>query len=87
MKFYSALTLLSAASLSGASAFVTPKASKAVFGTTMRESDVEQTEKVLEQAEVAVPASPPAPKMSQSLPWMECSPALDGSLVGDVGFE
>lgn len=28
-----------------------------------------------------------APTMSQSLPWMECPPALDGTLAGDVGFD
>lgn len=48
--------------------------------TTAEEPTVEAASPVIDEA-------PAAPLMSQSLPWMESSPALDGSMVGDVGFD
>lgn len=37
--------------------------------------------------EEAPPPPPPPPKMSEALPFMECPPALDGTMAGDVGFD
>lgn len=47
------------------------------------------TEETVEVTADAVPAVKVTPtrRMSQALPWMECSPALDGTMVGDVGFD
>jgi hypothetical protein len=36
---------------------------------------------------VVEPPKPALPKMSESLPFMMRPPALDGSMVGDVGFD
>ena len=42
----------------------------------------------MEEAPVVVePPKPTLPKMSESLPFMMRPPALDGSMVGDVGFD
>jgi Chlorophyll A-B binding protein len=41
-----------------------------------------------EEAPVVVePPKPKLPEMSESLPFMMRPPALDGSMVGDVGFD
>jgi hypothetical protein len=73
----STITLLSA--VGSASAFVpratTNAASRAVVGE-LKESVVEPTD--------FEPVEPVPPVMSKSLPWMEVSKALDGSLPGDV---
>jgi hypothetical protein len=88
-----------AASLASASAFTAPATAsqKASFvGLRMAEDSnadeiapfVAATEAKVEQvAPPAAPAAPTLPQMSQSLPFMERPPMLDGSMVGDVGFD
>jgi Chlorophyll A-B binding protein len=49
---------------------------------------LKMTENLAEPEEVApVPVVPPTPQMSESMPFMVRSAALDGSMVGDVGFD
>ena len=74
-----------------ASAFV-PLNTKSAPAVSSRMSEEESAEApapaVMEAvAEEPVVAAAPQPRMSQSLPWMECSPALDGTMAGDVGFD
>ena len=71
---------------STASAFV-PMASKNSAVVRMSEESTEAAP--LEEAVVEEVAEPVvvAPVMSQSMPFMEVSPALDGSMAGDVGFD
>ena len=74
---------------SSASAFV-PLATKSAPGVASRMSEEETAEVAtpVVQAAVEEPVAAVAePKMSQSLPWMECPPALDGTMAGDVGFD
>ena len=75
-----------------ASAFVplNTKSAPAVASRMSEEEAADEVAAVMETAPVAeepVVVAPPAPKMSQSLPWMECPPALDGTMAGDVGFD
>jgi len=87
MKFSSGIILATMAA--SAQAFVQPSAS---FSSALRMSEEPVVEAeapaVVEAAEVfeATP-EPIQPSMSQALPWMERPSALDGSLVGDVGFD
>ena len=83
MKFSAAFILAMSA---GASAFTTPSVSKA---NALRMADM-PTEDSTVAAAVETPVEPPKPvlpKMSESLPFAVRPAALDGSLVGDVGFD
>lgn len=86
MKFSTAFVLSTLAV--GASAFTVPSASKT---SVLRMADipaVEETTPVeIPQEEAPVAPVPVLPKMSESLPFMMRPAALDGSLVGDVGFD
>lgn len=88
MKF-SSTTLLFATSLAGVDAFTTQQT---VFGTRHvavgMSSPEEEVPVATEQpVESQVPPAPKLPAKSQSLPFMDRPAALDGSLVGDVGFD
>lgn len=90
MKFSTALIL---ASFVSASAFTAP-ASKATTSSLRmsEESTSEISEEVATAAipDILTPKMPPIgslPDMSQSMPFMSRPIALDGSLVGDVGFD
>lgn len=72
-----------------ASAFV-PLNTKSAPAVASRMSEEESPEApaVMEAvAEEPAVVAAPQPRMSQSLPWMECPPALDGTMAGDVGFD
>ena len=47
------------------------------------ESEADETPVVMEAAAATISG----PSMSQALPWMEAPAALDGTMVGDVGFD
>ncbi|CAJ1933686.1 unnamed protein product [Cylindrotheca closterium] len=81
MKFSAGIIFATMAA--SAQAFVQPSAS---FSTALRMSDEEPvgTEEPVFVEEIMEPVSP---SMSQALPWMERPSALDGSMVGDVGFD
>ena len=80
MKIAIATTLLATAST--ASAFV-PLASKNAATVSRMSEEPEAVESTVEEEIPAVVA----PRKSQALPWMEVSPALDGTMAGDVGFD
>jgi Chlorophyll A-B binding protein len=69
--------------MGSASAFTSPSSRMASLGLRM------STEETVETTTEAAPAVKVTPtrRMSEALPWMECSPALDGTMVGDVGFD
>jgi hypothetical protein len=46
-----------------------------------------EDEQMVEVPPVVEPPKAKLPEMSESLPFMMRPPALDGSLVGDVGFD
>ena len=52
----------------------------------VRMSSGEETS-MAEAPAVVEPPKPKLPEMSESLPFMMRPPALDGSMVGDVGFD
>lgn len=84
MKLSAAIILAAVAS---ASAFA-PVSNKASFG--LRMSDTTEETPVLSTVVEAVAEAPKAralPKMSQSLPFFERPPLLDGTMAGDVGFD
>ena len=56
-------------------------ASVAIRMSSEGETPMEETPVVVE------PPKPKLPEMSESLPFMMRPPALDGSMVGDVGFD
>jgi Chlorophyll A-B binding protein len=53
---------------------------------SVQETQLYMSEGVIEP-EPELPPAPVLPKMSESMPFMERPAALDGSLVGDVGFD
>jgi hypothetical protein len=82
------------ASITGASAFTAPAAQKKTFALRMAEEEkpvevVESaTEELANEAQSVFQGSAKsAPQMSKALPFMARPVALDGSLVGDVGFD
>lgn len=81
MKFSTTIIL---SSIAGAAAFTAPAASTVTKTTVLRMSDATADEPT---EEAPATPEPVLPKMSQALPWMERPAALDGSLVGDVGFD
>lgn len=87
MKISAALFL---ASLASASAFVVPSARPIYSGLRMSETSTPTEEaSMLSEEAPAEPIieEPTGPLMSKSMPFMEVSPALDGSMAGDVGFD
>jgi hypothetical protein len=82
MKLSSAIIL---ASLAGASAFTSPVAKTQSFASSLRVSDVTPVEEPEESPDSLMGV--PEIMMSQSLPFMERPAMLDGSMVGDVGFD
>jgi hypothetical protein len=68
-------TIIFASMAATAQAFVQPSATASSPALRMSEDSAEPTPETL------------LPSMSQSLPFMERPAALDGSLVGDVGFD
>jgi len=87
MKFSAAVAL--AVCASGASAFTTPLAQKNTFTLRMAEGEEPSpaVEAVTEEPIPSVMESKPLPEMSAALPFMTRPAALDGSMVGDVGFD
>jgi len=88
MKFSAAIAL--AASVSVASAFTTPAVQQRnAFALRMAEEPVETTMEASteEPAVVETPSTPTLSQKSQALPFMDRPMALDGSMVGDVGFD
>ena len=81
MKFSAAFILAMSAS---ASAFTTPSVSKA---NALRMADMPTEESAIPAEVPAEPVKPVLPKMSESLPFALRPAALDGSMVGDVGFD
>lgn len=79
-------TVLVATSLAGTSAFA-PSQSLSTKATRVFMSESAMEPPSTEEEVVEAPVTPPLPKMSQALPFMERPAALDGSLVGDVGFD
>ena len=83
-------TFFLASSLASASAFVAPAAKQNAMSLRMSDTST-SSEEVTSLAEDEVPAPEPekfqGPMMSKSMPFMEASPALDGSMAGDVGFD
>jgi dihydropteroate synthase len=78
------------ASLATASAFTAgPSASRGPGNVLLRMSEPVETTATdsAVATESPVPVSPPQKMMSQALPFAERPPALDGSMVGDVGFD
>jgi len=93
MKFSTATVLLACAS--GASAFTSPSMThKTNFALRMAEGEESPLESITtalesvstEDVAVETPKAP-LPMKSQSLPFMDRPAALDGSMVGDVGFD
>lgn len=74
-------TIILASMAASAQAFVQPSAS---FSSALRMSEEPVVE---EPVAVATTPAPVLPSMSQALPWMARPAALDGSMVGDVGFD
>ena len=74
-------TIILASLAASAQAFVQPSAS---FSSALRMSEEPVVE---EPVAVATTPAPVLPSMSQALPWMARPAALDGSMVGDVGFD
>ncbi|GKY94929.1 hypothetical protein MPSEU_000457800 [Mayamaea pseudoterrestris] len=89
MKFSAALILAMSA---GASAFTSQSMSK---NQALRMTDITPENEETTLPEELVPVAPKMqeptkaslPRMSESLPFMERQAALDGSLVGDIGFD
>ena len=75
------ISLAILATASTASAFV-PMSNKNT--AVVRMSEEETTEAPVKEM---APPAPVGPVMSQSLPFMEVNPVLDGSMPGDVGFD
>lgn len=71
------------AALAGCSAFTAPVTQNKAFVLRM---ETEEAQSVVAEGPAPTPVKP-SPKMSESLPFMECPPALDGSMAGDVGFD
>lgn len=75
------------ASIAGASAFAPSRLAR----TTLRMADTpveDAVEEITTEAQESfAPPATAASEMSQALPWMSRPAALDGSLVGDVGFD
>lgn len=72
-----------------ASAFSTQTKQKSTIGLRMSElqGDEEKVATAVDNLPSPSETVAATPKMSQSLPFMERPAALDGSLVGDVGFD
>lgn len=89
------------ASVTSTSAFVLPSARSGVFNTRLFDKNEASTEEATERAvigEDVVPDENPleepvisensaGSRMSESLPFMEANPILDGSMAGDVQFD
>lgn len=84
MKFSTGIILATMAA--STQAFVQPSAS--FSSTALRMSEDEPSIEALEEPGFVEEITQPiAPSMSQALPWMERPAALDGTMVGDVGFD
>lgn len=83
MKFSAAFLLASVASTS---AFTAPMTNK-VFKTSALSMADTPADDVAPAEEVEVTPEPELPAMSAALPFMSRPAALDGSMVGDVGFD
>ena len=89
MKFSYAVALAVVSFISGADAFTSPVQQQRNFALRM---DNESTETVSQELSAQEPAvvdtpKPTLPLKSQSLPFMNRPMALDGTMVGDVGFD
>eukprot|EP00538_Stauroneis_constricta_P002743 CAMPEP_0119548858 /NCGR_PEP_ID=MMETSP1352-20130426/2694_1 /TAXON_ID=265584 /ORGANISM="Stauroneis constricta, Strain CCMP1120" /LENGTH=261 /DNA_ID=CAMNT_0007594253 /DNA_START=106 /DNA_END=891 /DNA_ORIENTATION=+ len=73
--------------MTGANAFVAPSTTVPATALRMADAPTPEEEAPEQAAEPIMPPTPPAPQMSQSMPFMERPSALDGSLAGDVGFD
>ena len=84
MKFSVGLILVST---NAAAAFSFPASRSSIIPSHLKMADTPSEildESVSVTEDVVVPASP---MKSQSLPWLEVSSVLDGSMAGDVGFD
>ena len=80
-------TLFAAVSVVGAFSTVNTRFHAATVAVRMS-SEEETTPSPIEETPVVVePPKPALPIMSESLPFMVRPPALDGTMVGDVGFD
>ena len=79
MKFFITTILVS---INGVTAFSFPATGSSAFSSQLNMADVPT-----ELDEVDNAAIPTPPMMSQSLPWLEVSSVLDGSMAGDAGFD
>lgn len=86
MKIAASLLL---ASVAGTAAFTAPSAVRTP--TTLNLADTPAPETLTEdettKTTAPTPAEPVLPSMSQALPFLARPAALDGSMVGDVGFD
>jgi hypothetical protein len=76
-----------------ASAFVAPAVRQNTMSLRMSDkyASLEDTATLSEEEmlmpTIQEPEEAQGPLMSQAMPWMEASPALDGSMAADVGFD
>ena len=65
----------------------TTNARSSIASVAIRMSSEEGTPMEVTPVAVVEPPKPKQPEMSESLPFMMRPPALDGTMVGDVGFD
>jgi hypothetical protein len=71
----------------GTSAFMAPTVKQTFVIHQMTETPIEPLTDLMSEEVKSEPSTPALPEMSQSMPFMARPATLDGSMVGDVGFD